>query len=128
MISGEEIPDVDDVSNVTIGLRKVSILYSCHNLNACGLFNSLFRDIDEYRSGVIGDKGLSADVSWTIQKFKSNKLFEKKNFHCVTRPWSTASIRVSFPSHGVSTIWKMFAKSRPSSTQSPNFAPICISL
>ncbi|KAG4065478.1 hypothetical protein HA402_009039 [Bradysia odoriphaga] len=62
LIEGEEIPDVDDVSNVTIGLRKVSILYSCHNLNACGLFNSLFKDIDEYRSGVIGDKGLSADA------------------------------------------------------------------
>lgn len=62
-ILGEETPDVDDISNVTIGLRKVSILYSCHNLNACGLFNSLFKDIDEYRSGVSGDKGLSSDVS-----------------------------------------------------------------
>lgn len=73
-LQGEETPDVDDVSNVTIGLRKVSILYSCHNLNACSLFASLFKDIDDYRSGVIGDKGLSADVSVQFTKifFGSN--------------------------------------------------------
>lgn len=47
LIAGEETPDDDEIYNVNISLRKVSILYSCHNLNPCGLFESLFQDIDE---------------------------------------------------------------------------------
>lgn len=116
---------------MTIGLRKVSILYSCHNLNACGLFNSLFKDIDDYRSGVIGDKGLSADVSLqffdrieeTLSKRQKKLCFLFKN-----RRWSIASIRVSFRFLGVYTIWKMFAKRRHSLTQLPSFVLICINL
>lgn len=59
---GEETPDDDEIYNVIISLRKVSILYSCHNLNPCGLFDSLFQDIDECQSGTIGDRGLPHEV------------------------------------------------------------------
>lgn len=59
LIAGEETPDDDEIYNVNISLRKVSILYSCHNLNPCGLFESLFQDIEECQSGATSnDRGL----------------------------------------------------------------------
>lgn len=58
LIAGEETPNEDDIYNVIIILRKVSILYSCHNLNSCNLFESLYKDIDDCLSDVDGDKGL----------------------------------------------------------------------
>lgn len=48
LIAGEEVPDADEIHQVYITLKKVSILYSCHNLNPWNLFNSLFQDIEEY--------------------------------------------------------------------------------
>lgn len=62
LIAGEETPDDDEIYNVNISLRKVSILYSCHNLNPCGLFDSLFQDIDDCHSGGMGERGLPKEA------------------------------------------------------------------
>lgn len=48
LIAGEETPDEDEIHQVVISLKKVSILYSCHNLNHWNLFNSIFQDIEEF--------------------------------------------------------------------------------
>lgn len=50
LIAGEETPDEDEIHQVIISLKKVSILYSCHNLNHWNLFSSIFQDIEEYLS------------------------------------------------------------------------------
>ncbi|XP_052860606.1 cohesin subunit SA-1 [Anopheles cruzii] len=47
LIAGDEIPNEDEIYNVNISLKKVSILYSCHNLNTWNLFASLYQDIEE---------------------------------------------------------------------------------
>lgn len=47
IISGEETPNEDDIYNITIALKVLSILYSSHNLNSWDLFKSLFRDVEE---------------------------------------------------------------------------------
>uniref|UniRef100_A0A2M4CYG0 Putative sister chromatid cohesion complex cohesin subunit stag/irr1/scc3 n=1 Tax=Anopheles darlingi TaxID=43151 RepID=A0A2M4CYG0_ANODA len=47
LIEGNEIPNEDEIYNVNISLKKVSIMYSCHNLNTWKLFDSLYQDIDE---------------------------------------------------------------------------------
>lgn len=66
LIAGEETPDADEIYNVNISLRKLSILYSCHNLNPCGLFDSLFQDIDDCCSHqfaeMAGDRGLPKEA------------------------------------------------------------------
>lgn len=59
LIEGEEIPDEDEIYNVLLSLKKVSILYSCHNLNQWNLFDSLFQDIDDVQTGTaVGDRAL----------------------------------------------------------------------
>ncbi|XP_017860100.1 PREDICTED: cohesin subunit SA-1 [Drosophila arizonae] len=47
LILGEETPNEDDIYNITIALKVLSILYSSHNLNSWDLFKSLFRDVEE---------------------------------------------------------------------------------
>lgn len=47
LIAGEETPNEDDIYNITITLKVLSILYSSHNLNPWDLFKSLFRDVEE---------------------------------------------------------------------------------
>uniref|UniRef100_A0A1A9X0J4 SCD domain-containing protein n=1 Tax=Glossina brevipalpis TaxID=37001 RepID=A0A1A9X0J4_9MUSC len=47
LIAGEELPNEDDIYNITISLKVVSILYSSHNLNPWNLFDSLFQDVEE---------------------------------------------------------------------------------
>jgi cohesin complex subunit SA-1/2 len=59
---GEEIPDDDETYNVEISLKRVAILYSCHNLNQWGLFESLYKDIEDCQSGNIGDRGIPVPV------------------------------------------------------------------
>lgn len=46
-MTGEETPNEDDIYNITITLKVLSILYSSHNLNPWDLFKSLFRDVEE---------------------------------------------------------------------------------
>lgn len=62
LIAGEETPNEDEIYNIVSSLKKVAILYSCHNLNGCKLFDSLYQDIEEGRSGTLGDKGLPSEV------------------------------------------------------------------
>lgn len=51
LIAGEEIPNEDEISEVIVSLKKVSILYSCHNLNIpWNIFDSLYEDLDEYQT------------------------------------------------------------------------------
>ena len=40
-----ETPDADEVFNVINSLRKVSIMYMCHNLNDTNIWDSLFEDL-----------------------------------------------------------------------------------
>lgn len=53
LIEGEETPDEDEIYNVVISLKKVSILYSCHNLNQWNLFDSLFKDIEDLQTSAL---------------------------------------------------------------------------
>jgi cohesin complex subunit SA-1/2 len=46
------MPDADETYNVEISLKRVAILYSCHNLNQWGLFESLFKDIEDCQGGI----------------------------------------------------------------------------
>ncbi|XP_045496051.1 cohesin subunit SA-1 [Colias croceus] len=45
LIEGGETPDADEVFNVVNSLRKVSIMYMCHNLNDTNIWDSLFEDL-----------------------------------------------------------------------------------
>lgn len=45
LIEGDEQPDADEEFNVTNSLRKVSIMYMCHNLNDTNIWDSLFEDL-----------------------------------------------------------------------------------
>lgn len=40
-----ETPDADEIFNVINSLRKVSIMYMCHNLNDTNIWDSLFEDL-----------------------------------------------------------------------------------
>ncbi|XP_014368635.1 cohesin subunit SA-2 isoform X2 [Papilio machaon] len=45
LIEGGETPDADEQFSVTNSLRKVSIMYMCHNLNDNNIWDSLFEDL-----------------------------------------------------------------------------------
>lgn len=62
LIAGEETPDEDEIHQVCMSLKKVSILYSCHNLNPWSLFGSLFQDIEEYLSDETHDRSIPAEA------------------------------------------------------------------
>lgn len=62
LIAGEEIPDEDEIHNVRINLKKVAILYSCHNLNPWSLFGSLYQDIEEYIADSMNDKSIPSEA------------------------------------------------------------------
>ncbi|XP_066593288.1 cohesin subunit SA-1 isoform X2 [Prorops nasuta] len=47
LIEGNEIPDEDEIFNVVQSLKKVSIFYSCHNMNPWGIWDSLYKDIQD---------------------------------------------------------------------------------
>ncbi|KAL7037160.1 hypothetical protein ACKWTF_009097 [Chironomus riparius] len=84
LIAGEEIPDEDEIHQVCISLKKVSILYSCHNLNPWNLFNSLFQDIEEYLNDPSHEKSIPSEaviyciescffsISWGISSLESS--------------------------------------------------------
>lgn len=50
LIAGEELPNEDEIYNVTISLKVISILYASHNLNPWNLFESIFQDVEECQS------------------------------------------------------------------------------
>lgn len=58
LIAGEEIPNEDEIFNVIVSLKKVSILYSCHNLNPWNIFDSLYEDLDDCQSPAMEGKTL----------------------------------------------------------------------
>lgn len=77
LIAGLVTPDEDEIFNIVSSLKKVSILYSCHNLNPWNLFDSLYQDIDEGQSGLLGEKGLPHEVNFrnyndVVQKYTVN--------------------------------------------------------
>ncbi|XP_039755567.1 cohesin subunit SA-1 isoform X2 [Pararge aegeria] len=45
LVEGGETPDADEVFSVINSLRKVSIMYMCHNLNDTNIWDSLFEDL-----------------------------------------------------------------------------------
>lgn len=62
LIDGEEVPNEDEIFSVVVSLKKVSILYSCHNLNPWGIFDSLYEDLDEYQLRSAESKALPNEV------------------------------------------------------------------
>lgn len=46
---GEE-PSEDETFNVVVSLKKVAILYSCHNLNSSNIFGSLYEEMEKYEA------------------------------------------------------------------------------
>lgn len=53
IIAREDIPNADAIFSINVSLKKVSILYSCHNLNnPWELLESLFEDLEiDIRTG-----------------------------------------------------------------------------
>ncbi|KAG8222244.1 hypothetical protein J437_LFUL001442 [Ladona fulva] len=51
LIAGEEEPDEDETFSVVHGLKKVSIVYSCHNMGPWHLWDHLIRCIVEAKDG-----------------------------------------------------------------------------
>ncbi|XP_050680856.1 cohesin subunit SA-1 isoform X2 [Leptidea sinapis] len=45
LLEGGETPNADEVFNVLNSLRKVSIMYMCHNLNDTNIWDSLYEDL-----------------------------------------------------------------------------------
>lgn len=85
LIAGEEVPDEDEIYNVIISLKKVAILYSCHNLNPWNVFESIFQDIDECQAGTLPiEKCLPAEalvyciessfffITWALHSLEHN--------------------------------------------------------
>lgn len=62
LIDGEETPNEDEIYSIVVSLKKVSILYSCHNLNPWDLFDSLFEDIHECQQRMNEGKALPEEV------------------------------------------------------------------
>ncbi|XP_035908053.1 cohesin subunit SA-1 [Anopheles stephensi] len=62
LIAGDEIPNEDEVYNVSISLKKVSTLFASHNLNPWNLFDSLYQDIEERIGGKSPDTGIPKDA------------------------------------------------------------------
>lgn len=60
--TGEDIPDEDDIYNVNISLKKILILYACHNLNLWNLFDLLFLNIEQFPSLAPDNKGIPTEV------------------------------------------------------------------
>lgn len=50
LIAGEEIPNADETFNVVSSLKKVSLFYSCHNINQWNLWETLFLDVQVIQS------------------------------------------------------------------------------
>lgn len=84
LIAGEETPDEDEIHQVCISLKKVSILYSCHNLNPWSLFSSLFQDIEEYLTDNKHERSIPSEaliyciescffsISWGVSSLESS--------------------------------------------------------
>ncbi|XP_077292414.1 stromal antigen isoform X2 [Arctopsyche grandis] len=45
LVEGHEEPDADETFNVTNSLKKVSIMYMCHNLNNTNIWDLIFEDL-----------------------------------------------------------------------------------
>lgn len=84
LIAGAETPNDDEIHSVIMSLKKVSILYSCHNLNHWSLFNSIFQDIEEYLTSDSHDTNIPTEaliycvescffsISWGIASIESS--------------------------------------------------------
>ncbi|XP_047534423.1 cohesin subunit SA-1 isoform X1 [Vanessa atalanta] len=60
LVEGGETPDADEVFNVINSLRKVSIMYMCHNLNDTNIWDSLFEDLPKCVRG--NESGMPAQA------------------------------------------------------------------
>ncbi|XP_060802717.1 cohesin subunit SA-1 [Amyelois transitella] len=54
LLEGGETPDADELFNVINSLRKVSIMYMCHNLNDTNIWDSLYEDLPKCIKGEEG--------------------------------------------------------------------------
>ncbi|CAB0035744.1 unnamed protein product [Trichogramma brassicae] len=62
IVDGGDQPSDDDLFNITETLKKVAIFYSCHDMNSCEIWDSLFRDIKESR-GRLPDEAMKYCIS-----------------------------------------------------------------
>lgn len=69
LIAGEEIPNEDETFNIIVSLKKVSILYSCHNLNPWMILESLYEDLEECQNRTAEGKALPNEVIFLILFF-----------------------------------------------------------
>ena len=46
-----ETPDEDETFNVVYSLKKVATFYNCHNLGNWGIWESIFKDINDAKDG-----------------------------------------------------------------------------
>lgn len=77
LIEGGETPDADELFNVINSLRKVSIMYMCHNLNDTNIWDSLFEDLPKClkqneslmppQALVYGVRACFYSVVWSLQ-------------------------------------------------------------
>lgn len=51
LLEGGETPDADELFSLTNSLRKVSIMYMCHNLNDTHIWDSLYEDLPRCVAG-----------------------------------------------------------------------------
>lgn len=51
LIEGAETPDEDETFNVVYSLKKVATFYNCHNLGNWGIWDSIFKDINDAKDG-----------------------------------------------------------------------------
>lgn len=99
LIAGEEVPNEDEIFNIIVSLKKVSILYSCHNLNPWGIFDSLYEDLDECQSRTAEGKALPNEVNFLNQLLFLSRNFTKILF-LMYRRWFTVSNRAILLSLG----------------------------
>lgn len=102
LIAGEEVPNEDEIFGVIVSLKKVSILYSCHNLNPWGIFDSLYEDLDECQTRTAEGKALPNEVisNERIFSFKQISIYLNCQFADTHRHLFIVSNRVILPSHG----------------------------
>lgn len=77
----DETPDDDETFNVVNSLKKISILYSCHNINHKNLWQSIIIDIIECQNGIT-DKSLPSEVIIIYLNFTSSECLDFKLNAC----------------------------------------------
>ncbi|XP_026468495.1 cohesin subunit SA-1-like [Ctenocephalides felis] len=91
IINGDETPDDDETFNVVNSLKKISILYSCHNINHKNLWQSIIIDIIECQNGIT-DKSLPSEaLKYCIEACYFSLIWDLATIETNTDPVDCAS-------------------------------------